>query len=105
MTALSEQKPSSSCIQDDLESCENRRDYLGNKQYQGKWFHYEHCVSIASSDVHVNPVVKHLTETTSLEDMMGFDNTGNVCVWPAEEILAFYCLRMLKCLRAKLCES
>ena len=108
MATLSKQEPSmasSSSTQDDLEPCENHRDHPNIKQYQGKWFQYEHCVSAVGSDVHISPVVKHLTETTSLEDMMGFNNTGNVCVWPAEEVLAHYCLRNAEMFEGKVvCE-
>ncbi len=31
----------------------------------------------------------------SLRDMMGFNNTGNVCVWPSEEVLAYWCAQRL----------
>ena len=36
--------------------------------------------------------IRHLPPRTSLEAMTGFNNTGNVCVWPSEEVLAWYCL-------------
>lgn len=46
-----------------------------------------------------------IAEDITLQDMMGFNNTGNVCIWPSEEIMAFYCLENLSLFKGKtVCE-
>lgn len=53
----------------------------------------------------VSVIISHLSPKTSLEAMMGFNNTGNVCVWPSEEVLAHYCLESMDQFRGKsVCE-
>lgn len=53
----------------------------------------------------VSAMICLLPPKTSLEDMMGFNNTGNVCVWPSEEVLAHYCLENQEQFRGKsVCE-
>lgn len=36
--------------------------------------------------------VRHLIKTITPVDLMGFNNTGNICIWPSEEVLAYYSL-------------
>ncbi|XP_076251421.1 calmodulin-lysine N-methyltransferase-like isoform X1 [Rhynchophorus ferrugineus] len=50
------------------------------------WFEYS--LSIGQTSFTIN--VGHRTRTFSAEDLMGFNNTGNVCIWPSEETLSYY---------------
>lgn len=72
----------------------------------GHWiqYSYTHTTREAASFA-VNTAVKLLEPRVSLEAMMGFNNTGNVCVWPSEEVLAYYCLERRNLFqRAAVCE-
>ena len=60
------------------------------KRNNRRWFRY--AIHLPDSEGHQWVTIKHLVEQTSLEAMMGFNNTGNVCVWPSEEVMAYYCL-------------
>lgn len=40
--------------------------------------------------------IRHVCDTIRPEDLLGFNNTGNVCVWPSEEVMTYYCLQHLE---------
>jgi len=52
-------------------------------------WHRVHCVLLPDLQVQV----RLFKSSFSLSDLAGFNNTGNVCIWPSEECLAFYCLQ------------
>ncbi|XP_076053484.1 calmodulin-lysine N-methyltransferase isoform X2 [Oratosquilla oratoria] len=37
----------------------------------------------------------------SPSQLMGFNNTGNICIWPSEELLTYYCLGNLHLFKGK----
>lgn len=58
----------------------------------GQWQLYSYACSDKDVPV-VEASVRLLEQRLSLEAMVGFNNTGNICLWPAEEVLAYHCLK------------
>ena len=62
--------------------------------YSGQWLQYSYVPRFSTdAALTTTSLVKLLKDkSVSLEAIIGFDNTGNICVWPSEEVLAYYCL-------------
>ncbi|KAK4024244.1 hypothetical protein OUZ56_009629 [Daphnia magna] len=54
----------------------------------GQWLQ---CCSFNYPHFSLN--VRFLINQFSIDELTGFNNTGNVCVWPSEEVLAYYCMK------------
>lgn len=55
------------------------------------WFVYQTNVE----DREYSIVIRELCQKFTPEELMGFNNTGNVCLWPSEEALAYHILHHL----------
>lgn len=49
---------------------------------------YKYSIAVDEYEYFIN--VGHRNRTFSAEDLMGFNNTGNICIWPSEETLSYY---------------
>ncbi|KAE8742699.1 hypothetical protein FOCC_FOCC011731 [Frankliniella occidentalis] len=49
---------------------------------------YEYSATVGQDMFSV--LVRHPQRNITAYDLMGFNNTGNICVWPSEEVLAYY---------------
>lgn len=54
------------------------------------WYDYRTILDHESFEVKVRRINK---KSFTANELMGFNNTGNVCVWPSEECLAYYLLK------------
>lgn len=61
------------------------------------WFEY--TIRMGAQRYQLN--IGHRSRTFSAEDLMGFNNTGNVCIWPSEETLSYYACGNLALFRGK----
>ncbi|KAK3589074.1 hypothetical protein CHS0354_008723 [Potamilus streckersoni] len=54
----------------------------------GEWYEY------TMKDIpDFRMTIRQLPGVITPESLRGFNNTGNVCVWPAEEVMAYFCLQ------------
>lgn len=58
------------------------------KDTQGHWLQ---CCSFIHPHFSLN--LRFLSSQFSISELTGFNNTGNICVWPSEEVLAYYCMK------------
>nr|XP_006813145.1 PREDICTED: calmodulin-lysine N-methyltransferase-like [Saccoglossus kowalevskii] len=64
------------------------------------WYRYT-CQDVTEFSVDI----RQLTGPMGIEELIGFNNTGNVCVWPSEEVLTYHCLKHKNSFRNKtVCE-
>ncbi|KAF5278474.1 hypothetical protein FQA39_LY05963 [Lamprigera yunnana] len=64
-----------------------KKDHCAIEQIQKRTW-YKYSMRINNREYFVN--VGYRIRTFSAEDLMGFNNTGNVCIWPSEETLTYY---------------
>lgn len=72
-----------------------REQLVGQTQ---DWVTYR--LEVATEEYCVN--IHHINRPITAADLMGFNNTGNVCVWPSEEALAFHTLTDLNSFDGKM---
>lgn len=83
--------------QDQLLAAHTGYDLFNVERINTEWYKYSACVQsdYFSATVCRSPI------TVTPEELMGFNNTGNVRIWPSEEVLAYYVLSNLDIFRDK----
>lgn len=78
-------------IQQDLLPTNLKIQLIGSPD---NWFNYKlYC---DTSEVEYNVNVHHINRPWTAKDLIGFNNTGNITVWPSEEALSYFVLDNLR---------
>lgn len=66
--------------------------YKKNKKREPNNFQW-YEISVPSIDPDECVKARFYNGPISLNDMVGFNNTGNICLWPSEEIMTYFCVK------------
>lgn len=72
------------------------KEYMGHEH---EWNRYKIILSTTGKTYNIN--IHHVVNNPTPKDLMGFNNTGNICVWPSEEALSYYILKDLTLFKNK----
>ena len=78
-------------IKHNMLSVESKRTLIGN---QDNWCNYK-LLYDGGDEKDFNINIHQISRSWTTKDLIGFNNTGNICVWPSEEALSYYVLENL----------
>jgi hypothetical protein len=74
---------------DDDDICVSNEQTDKSESEDYEWF----SISVPTIESMDSVKVRFYKGPIGLKDMMGFNNTGNVCLWPSEEIMTYFCIK------------
>lgn len=79
-------------IKHNMLSVESKRTLIGN---QDNWCNYK-LLYDGTDEEDFNVNIHQISRSWTTKDLIGFNNTGNICVWPSEEALSYYVLENME---------
>lgn len=77
---------------DDEDVCVSNKDKSKTNTSKDSENYEWYDISLPSVDMD-SVKVRFYSGPIGLKDMMGFNNTGNVCLWPSEEVMTYFCIK------------
>lgn len=81
------------CVANKSSDKSNHRVRVRNSSSSSDNFEWYNISVPSVLDEMENVKVRFYKGPVGLKDMMGFNNTGNVCLWPSEEVMTYFCVK------------